>query len=101
MYSWLSLFDLYPFSYKVPKKKRLVSNGLIWKAVWNSQTDPLAGTNRAIGLMVKEFANGPGDLVSIFGQVIQKTQKMILDATLLNTQNYKVPINGKVEQSRE
>ena len=35
------------------------------------------------------------------GQVISKTQKMVLDATLLNTQNYKVRIMGKVEQSRE
>ena len=26
---------------------------------------------------------------------------MVLDATLLNTQNYKVQIKGKVEQSRE
>ena len=47
--------------------------------------------------MVRVFANGPGDLVSITGRVIPKTQKMVLDATLLNTQHYK----GKVEQSRE
>ena len=31
----------------------------------------------------------------------EKTQKMVLDATLLNTQHYKVRIKGKVEQSRE
>ena len=30
-----------------------------------------------------------------------KTQKMVLDASLLNTQHYKVRIKGKVEQSRE
>ena len=42
-----------------------------------------------------------GDLGSITGQVIPKTQKMILDATLLNTQHYKVRIKGKVGQSRE
>ena len=47
------------------------------------------------------FANGPGDLGSIPGRVIPKTQKMVLDASLLNTQHYKVQINGKVEQSRE
>ena len=46
--------------------------------------------------MVKEFANGPGDLGSIPGRVIPKTQKMVLDATLLNTQ-HKVRIKGKVE----
>ena len=50
--------------------------------------------------MVREFANGQGDLGSISGRVISKTQKMVLDATLLNTQHYKVRIKGKVEQSR-
>ena len=55
----------------------------------------------SIGIMVREFANGPGDLGSIPGLVIPKTQKMVLDATLLNTQHYKVHIKGKVEQSRE
>ena len=47
------------------------------------------------------FTNGPGDLGSIPGRVIPKTKKMVLDATLLNTQHYKVRIKGKVEQSRE
>ena len=51
--------------------------------------------------MVRVFANGLGDLGSIPGQVIPKTQKMVLDATLLNTQHYKVRIKGKVKQSRE
>ena len=43
--------------------------------------------------MVRVFANGLGDLGSI--------PKMVLDASLLNTQYYKVRIKGKVEQSRE
>ena len=55
----------------------------------------------AIGQMSSVFANGPGDWGSIPGQVIPKTQKMVLDTTLLNTQHYKVKIKGKVEQSRE
>ena len=38
---------------------------------------------------------------SIPGRVIPKTQKMVLDASLLNTQHYKVRIKGKVEQSWE
>ena len=54
-----------------------------------------------IGLGVRVFANGPGDLGSIPGRVIPKTQKMVLDASLLNTQHYKVRIKGKVEQSME
>ena len=47
------------------------------------------------------FASGPGDLGSIPGRVIPKTQKMILDAALLKTQRYKVRIKSKVDQSRE
>ena len=31
----------------------------------------------------------------------QRLKKMVLDATLLNTQHYKVRIKGKVEQSRK
>ena len=54
-----------------------------------------------IGMMVRVFTNGPEDLGSIPGRVIPKTQKMVLNASLLNTQHYKVCIKGKVEQSRE
>ena len=55
----------------------------------------------SLGIMVRVFANGLGDLGSIPRQVIPKTQKMVLDYTLLNTQQYKVRIKGKVEKSRE
>ena len=51
--------------------------------------------------MVRVFANGPGELGSIPGRVIPKTLKMVLDASLLNTQHYKERIKGKVEKSRE
>ena len=51
--------------------------------------------------MSRVFANGQGDQGSIPGRVITKTQKIELDATLLNTQHYKVRIKGKLEQSRE
>ena len=39
--------------------------------------------------MGRVFANGPGDQSSIPGQVesYQKLKKMVLDSTLLNTQN--------------
>ena len=47
------------------------------------------------------LANGPGDRDSIPGLAMPKTLKMVLDATLLNTQHYKVRIKGKEEQSRE
>ena len=55
----------------------------------------------AIGLMSRVFVNGPGDQGLIPGQVIPKTQKLVLDAALLNTRHYKVRIKGKVEQSWE
>ena len=57
--------------------------------------------NQSIGLAVIVFANGPGERGSIPSRVIPKTQKMVLDASLLNTQYYEVWIKGKVEQSRE
>ena len=46
------------------------------------------------------FANSLEDQDLITGRVIPKTQKIILDAALLNTEHYKVGIKGKVEQSR-
>ena len=42
--------------------------------------------------MSRVFTNGPGDWGSILHRVIPKTQKMVLDATLLNTQHYKVRV---------
>ena len=50
---------------------------------------------RLIGLISRVFINGLGDQGSIPGQVIPKTQKMVLDANLLNTQHYKVRIKVK------
>ena len=41
------------------------------------------------------FVNGPGDRSSIPGRVIRKTKKILLDASLLNTQLYEVWIKGK------
>ena len=51
--------------------------------------------------MGRVFADGPGDWGSIPSRVIPKMQKMALYAALLNTQHYKVRIEGKVVQSRE
>ena len=47
------------------------------------------------------FANGPWDQGSVLGRVLPKTQKMVLDISLLNTQHYKVRTKSKVEQSKE
>ena len=42
-----------------------------------------------------------GEPGSILGCVIRKTLKMVLDTSLLNTQQFKVLIKDKVEQSWE
>ena len=57
--------------------------------------------NWLIGLMGRVFTNALGDLGSLSGRIIPKTLKMVLDTSLLNTQQYKVYIEGKMEQSRE
>ena len=56
---------------------------------------------QAIVQLGRVFSNSTGDRGSIPGWVRPKTQKKVLDATLLNTQHYKVRIKGKVKQSRE
>ena len=55
----------------------------------------------AFGPVGRVFANGPGDRGSITGCLIPKNLKMVLDSSLLNTQQYKVRIKGKVEESWE
>ena len=55
-------------------------------------------SGRSIGQVGRTFANGPRDLGSIPGRVIPKTLKMVVDTSLLNTQQYKVRMEGKVEQ---
>ena len=47
------------------------------------------------GSMVKVFANGPGDSGSVPSQVMPKISKLVFDASLLNTQHYKVQIKMK------
>ena len=51
--------------------------------------------------MGRVIANGQEDQGSILGRVIPKTLKMVLDTSLLNTQQYKVRIKGNGNQSRE
>ena len=57
--------------------------------------------NQYLSLVGRVFTNGPGDLSSVPGRIIPKTLKIVLDASLLNTQQYKVRIKSKVEQSKE
>ena len=50
-----------------------------------------------IGMVVKVFTNGSGSIPSPLIPIIQR---LVLDASLLNTQHYKVWIKGEMEQSR-
>ena len=45
--------------------------------------------------MVSVFTNGTRDRGSVPGRIIPKNQQMVLDASLLNTQHYKVRIKIK------
>ena len=54
-----------------------------------------------ITLVGRMFADSLGDQGSIPYQVIPKTQKIVLDTSLLYTQHHKVQIKGIVEQSKE
>ena len=57
--------------------------------------------NLSICLAVRVFAHDAADQDSIPGLIILKTQKMVLDSSLLNTQRHKLWIKNKVDQSRE
>ena len=77
-----------------------------WLSNWatgarGSEQILITGRNQSISLASWEFANDPRDRCSISGRIIPKTPKMGLDASLVNTQHYKVPIKGKVGQYRE
>ena len=57
---------------------------------------PLAKTlpTRPMSWYGWSFRPGTGDLGSIPGRVMPKAQKMVLDASMFNTQHYKVLIKG-------
>ena len=55
----------------------------------------------SLNLVGRVFANDPGNLGLIPSRVIPKILKMVLDTSLLNTQQYKVRIKNEMEQSRE
>ena len=71
--------------------------------------DEISFTDLKIPIFWCLFANGLGDRVQSQVESYQrlkkkkkkKKKKIVLDAALLNTQNYKVRIKGKVEQSKE
>ena len=97
----IMVFESYFLFISLKLKNQLMSIFflLFWK-IENKNIDGLVFVGD-IGMMVRVFVNGPRDLGSIPRWVIPKTQKMEIEASLLNTQHYKVGIKDKVEQSRE
>ena len=75
---------------------------LWYDSIWDwTPVSRAFGEHRFSGLVGRLFANGLEDLGSIPVRVIPKTLRMVLDNPLLKTQQYKVRIKGKVEQSKE
>ena len=78
----------------------------------NNNNDNITPVSWPIGLVVEclpmawgtgvqsQFETGVQSQVET-GVQSPKTQKMLLDTSLLNTHHYKVRFQGKVEQSRE
>ena len=75
--------------------------GTTWNIHVNTCMQMYAHVPPHIHTVGKVFAKCPGDKGSIPGRIILNTLKMVLDTSLLNTQQYKVRINRIVEQSRE
>ena len=78
-------------------RRNIFLNGMSW--IISERTEGMLqkiGTND-----LRVFDNGSEDRGLIPDRVIPNTLKMVLDATLLSTQHYKVRIKGKVEQSSE
>ena len=68
----------------------LNSNKIIPEIIDVSMVNTIQNNHlKTTGLISRIFANGPGDRGSIPGRVIPKTQKMVLDAALVNTQHCK------------
>ena len=89
----LLLFITYSPALKMESKIKLHAHIWVMYLFLNSYIFNVL--DQPIGIMVRVFANGPGDWSSIPSWVILKMQKMIYDSSLLNTQHYKVYIKDK------
>ena len=88
----VSTFTIYTSSRRYGLKNKCTSYKYLRSFFWGGG---------ATGRMSSVFANGPRDQSRNPGRIIPKTQKMVIDSTLLITQQYYVGIKGKMEQSRE
>ena len=86
----------YPTIYK---KKKIIPTSM--SSVLRPSQHIFLDYIRLVDQVDRVFANDSEDLGSIPGGVIPKTLKMVLDTSLFNTQQCKVCIEDKVEQSRE
>ncbi len=72
---------------------------VIKKEILSRVTSQIRKLYRNIGPVGRVFANGLGDLGSMPGRVIPKILKMVLDTSLLSTQQYKVWVKCSKEAS--
>ena len=96
---WFDIYGakiwVYYLSWKSYFWRKLILTYRYWNQNFSfSLTNCLNWSNVLVG---RVFADGLGD----WSWDIPKTQKMVLDASLLNTQHYKVRIKGKVEKSKK
>ena len=75
-------------------RKREVTKNQLYRLVFSYHLYCCTPYIPDIGMLVRVFADDPEDLGSIPGRVIPKTQKMVLDASLFNTQHYKGTVQG-------
>ena len=83
--------SIFPFETRIYKRKLSKSE--------ETEFSQKESSEMPIGIIIWMFIKGPGDRVSIPDRVIRKTQKMVIDAALLNTQHQKVRIKGKWSSS--
>ena len=94
---WIAPLYLWALPYNVECLSKAASSTICWVF---AMTRPLPNV-LLIRPMSRVFANSLGNWGSLPDWVIPKSQKMVFDAALLNTEHYKVRMKGEVEQSRE
>ena len=87
---WIRCSHLgFPFEYELDEFNTLQ------QYIPSQKYEPTYVPYRPTGLAVRVFTEGPGDRGSFPGRVKPKTQNMVFNAYLLNTQHYKVRIKGE------
>ena len=93
---WVGIIEFKCFSTKLSIERSV--NFLLFLCLFFHNFKDILGslnTYRSISVIVRVVAKGPGDRGLTPGRIMPKTQKMVLDASLLNIQNYEVRFKDK------